>query len=869
MQHDIDSNALTWLLTMLNVAQLGSSIPSAIHNATTVDLLCKLLSKEDYVSIAGQLEHASDAKNLLDLMLRSLHERYLSSPDATIDVNQRARRLMIKIISKMPVMPNSLFVTGVIMPAHREYIGGGGFGHILKGELRGKAVALKVLYKTDHDVAFCREALMWRSLDHNLVLPFLGIHEDESASQFFLVSPYMKNGTLAQWRKKANPSVVHIEERILELAHGIEYIHSEGIVHGDLRGANILLDDELHVQIADFGLTRLSEATNTQSGALHLNFAAPELFGFSENDDDSSSDTPPRTQMSDVYAFGCVYYEIHFDSIPFVGKQDTQIWALIFRGILPPRLNEPPLSDGAWDMIQRCWIRKPSERLRIKGVVQRMMALYQSAFTPTNVRNPFYYEMLRKLSLLPLTSSTTEPTSNAIEPPSPVMSTPLKVRKRGRKLARERATAPVDRKLERERGHERKAKGARWRNGEDMMVSPASVSGPPPSQAVVAAFPENLDIHMTPPEYKREGSDWYAIFNPEVKRVLDVQLVYNLMHDSIVCCVSFSSDGKYLATGCNRTAQIYDTKTGAKTCVLAGESAGKAGDLYIRSIRFSPDGKLLATGAEDKQIRIWDIAKKRILHVFNGHQQEINSLDFSLDGCLIVSGSADETVRIWDIANAEAPPKVLIVNDFDPLNIDAGITDLAISPNGQFVAAGSLDNVIRIWDVATGVLVERLRGHIDSVYSIAFTPDGKGLVSGSLDNTLKLWDVSGLSVSNAKMSAGKRAIMEDGENSGPWTTNFIGYMDCVFSVAVSHDGQWIASGSSDGGVRFWDARSAAVQCVLQLRGHMNWITSIDLSPMGGLLATGNGDCGARIWSYGPFFGSDPAIQNFMTGSQPQ
>ena len=73
--------------------------------------------------------------------------------------------------------------------------------------------------------------------------------------------------------------------------------------------ANILLDDELHVQIADFGLTRLSEATNTRSGALHLNFAAPELFGFSEGDDDSN-DTLARTQMSDVYAFGCVYYEV-------------------------------------------------------------------------------------------------------------------------------------------------------------------------------------------------------------------------------------------------------------------------------------------------------------------------------------------------------------------------------------------------------------------------------------------------------------------------------------------------------------------------------------------------------------------------------
>ncbi|KAG6805479.1 hypothetical protein H0H93_004717, partial [Arthromyces matolae] len=83
--------------------------------------------------------------------------------------------------------------------------------------------------------------------------------------------------------------------------------------------------------------------------------------------------------------------------------------------------------------------------------------------------------------------------------------------------------------------------------------------------------------------------------------------------------------------------------------VLADETVGKSGDLYIRSVRFSPDGKLLATGAEDRQIRIWDIAKKRIRNVFVGHTQEIYSLDFSLDGRFIISGSGDKTARIWDM----------------------------------------------------------------------------------------------------------------------------------------------------------------------------------------------------------------------------
>ena len=81
------------------------------------------------------------------------------------------------------------------------------------------------------------------------------------------------------------------------------------------------------------------------------------------------------------------------------------------------------------------------------------------------------------------------------------------------------------------------------------------------------------------------------------------------------------------------------------------------------------------------------------------------------------------------------------------------------------------------------------------------------------------------------------------------------------SVAVSHDGAWVVSGSKDRGVQFWDSRSAIVQCMLQ--GHKNSgeflvpfpflgianvspVISIDLSPAGSILATGSGDWQARI-----------------------
>ncbi|PCH39459.1 WD40 repeat-like protein [Wolfiporia cocos MD-104 SS10] len=390
----------------------------------------------------------------------------------------------------------------------------------------------------------------------------------------------------------------------------------------------------------------------------------------------------------------------------------------------------------------------------------------------------------------------------------------------------------------------------------------ASSAPPPPSQAQAPQSPQEmqvdlaLDPHTVPAELKKEGTDWFAIFSPNVvgngkeggkKRALDVGLVHTLMHESVVCCVRFSADGKYLATGCNRTAQIYDTKTGQKTCVLVDEQASKTGDLYIRSVCFSPDGKLLATGAEDKQIRIWDIATKRIKTVFDGHQQEIYSLDFSRDGRLIVSGSGDKTARIWDMADGSTN-KILSINED---TVDAGVTSVCISPDGRLVAAGSLDTIVRIWDVATGALVERLKGHRDSVYSVAFTPDGKALVSGSLDKTLKYWDLRPIlrgreqgAIVPSRGSGQQKNGKDGGEKGSQCVMNFTGHKDYVLSVAVSHDGQWVVSGSKDRGVQFWDAKTATAHCMLQ--GHKNSVISIDLSPAGSILATGSGDWQARI-----------------------
>lgn len=136
----------------------------------------------------------------------------------------------------------------------------------------------------------------------------------------------------------------------------------------------------------------------------------------------------------------------------------------------------------------------------------------------------------------------------------------------------------------------------------------------------------DLDIEQLPENLKKEGSDWFAVFNPRARRVLDVDLIHNLPHQSVVCCVRFSIDGRFVATGCNRSAQIFDVETGHPIAHLQDGSLPEDGDLYIRSVCFSPSGLYLATGAEDKVIRVslrfaYYSKKLLILYLGLGYQQ--------------------------------------------------------------------------------------------------------------------------------------------------------------------------------------------------------------------------------------------------------
>jgi glucose repression regulatory protein TUP1 len=119
------------------------------------------------------------------------------------------------------------------------------------------------------------------------------------------------------------------------------------------------------------------------------------------------------------------------------------------------------------------------------------------------------------------------------------------------------------------------------------LVAPTST--PIPSSAVVCTK-EELSSDLDPAEYRKDGEDWFALYNPRVPQSFNVNLVHQFNHESVVYCVRFSKGGMLLATGCNRTAQIFDMRTGTLSCTLDDENVSQERDLYIRAFWFSPDG---------------------------------------------------------------------------------------------------------------------------------------------------------------------------------------------------------------------------------------------------------------------------------------
>ncbi|KIJ56371.1 hypothetical protein M422DRAFT_151063, partial [Sphaerobolus stellatus SS14] len=103
-----------------------------------------------------------------------------------------------------------------------------------------------------------REISCWKELRHPHIAPLLGLfHQNDNLPG--LVSYWYKNGTSNEYA--SNLVKEEIMVLITEIVYGLEYLHQKGIIHGDIKAANIMIDDDGHARIIDFGISRILDRT--------------------------------------------------------------------------------------------------------------------------------------------------------------------------------------------------------------------------------------------------------------------------------------------------------------------------------------------------------------------------------------------------------------------------------------------------------------------------------------------------------------------------------------------------------------------------------------------------------------------------------
>ncbi|KAG8739607.1 hypothetical protein FRC12_016264 [Ceratobasidium sp. 428] len=269
-------------------------------------------------------------------------------------------------------------------------ISSGGFGDIYRGDLKdGTQVAIKTirLYvgSSEKDQKILKHAAheiyAWSKCKHLNVQPLLG-----------LVMFHGHIGMIARW--EANGNLPHYLERYKDvdrctlssqISEGLSYLHASGVVHGDLKGANVLISQGGVGQLADFGNAKLEEYTlkftkTSTKEAMSSRWAAPELF-----------EGNSCTYATDVYALGMTILEAITGDVPWTGKSERAVlFAITIKRGCPERPEEyiPSNSehgDTLWSLLKSCWEFQPEGRPSAADVAQAVSVNIKYLEKPTHI----------------------------------------------------------------------------------------------------------------------------------------------------------------------------------------------------------------------------------------------------------------------------------------------------------------------------------------------------------------------------------------------------------------------------------------------------------------------------------------------------
>ncbi|CAA6670222.1 unnamed protein product [Spirodela intermedia] len=268
-------------------------------------------------------------------------------------------------------------------------LGSGTFGTVYHGKWKGSDVAIKRI--NDRCFAgkpseqersradFWNEACKLADLHHPNVVAFYGIVLDGPGGSMATVTEYMVNGSLWQALRKNDRTLDHRKRHLIamDVAFGMEYLHSKNIVHFDLKSDNLLVnlrDPQRPIcKVGDLGLSKVKRQTLISGGVRGtLPWMAPELL---------NGRSSLVSEKVDVFSFGVVMWELLTGEEPYADLHHGAIIGGIVSDTLRPPVPEP--CDPEWRaLMETCWSTEPSERPSFTEVAARLRSMTLTSVPP-------------------------------------------------------------------------------------------------------------------------------------------------------------------------------------------------------------------------------------------------------------------------------------------------------------------------------------------------------------------------------------------------------------------------------------------------------------------------------------------------------